>query len=189
MSRIGKLPINIPAGVTVTLKDNVVSVKGPKGELSQAVDPSIIVTIENNEITFAIDEANDIVEQKQKQAFHGLYRSLVNNMVVGVSEGYSKEMELVGVGYRVSNQGNLIEFNLGYTHAIFLQVPAEVKVETKSERNKNPYIKLESCDKQLLGLVCAKIRSFRKPEPYKGKGILYVGEQIRRKSGKSAGAK
>ena len=110
-------------------------------------------------------------------------------MVVGVSEGYSKEMELVGVGYRVSNQGNLIEFNLGYTHAIFLQVPAEVKVETKSERNKNPYIKLESCDKQLLGLVCAKIRSFRKPEPYKGKGILYVGEQIRRKSGKSAGAK
>ena len=189
MSRIGKLPINIPAGVTVTLKDNVVSVKGPKGELSQAVDPSIIVTIENNEITFAIDEANDTVEQKQKQAFHGLYRALVNNMVVGVSEGYSKEMELVGVGYRVSNQGNLIEFNLGYTHAIFLQVPAEIKVETKSERNKNPYIKLESCDKQLLGLVCAKIRSFRKPEPYKGKGIFYVGEQIRRKSGKSAGAK
>lgn len=189
MSRIGKLPINIPAGVTVTLKDNVVSVKGPKGELSQAVDPSIIVTIENNEITFAIDEANDTVEQKQKQAFHGLYRALVNNMVVGVSEGYSKEMELVGVGYRVSNQGNLIEFNLGYTHAIFLQVPAEIKVETKSERNKNPYIKLDSCDKQLLGLVCAKIRSFRKPEPYKGKGILYVGEQIRRKSGKSAGAK
>ena len=189
MSRIGKLPINIPAGVTVTLKDNVVSVKGPKGELSQAVDPSIIVTIENNEITFAIDEANDTVEQKQKQAFHGLYRALVNNMVVGVSEGYSKEMELVGVGYRVSNQGNLIEFNLGYTHAIFLQVPAEIKVETKSERNKNPYISLESCDKQLLGLVCAKIRSFRKPEPYKGKGILYVGEQIRRESGKSAGAK
>ena len=189
MSRIGKLPINIPAGVTVTLKDNVVSVKGPKGGLSQAVDPSIIVTIENNEITFAIDEANDTVEQKQKQAFHGLYRALVNNMVVGVSEGYTKEMELVGVGYRVSNQGNLIEFNLGYTHAIFLQVPAEIKVETKSERNKNPYIKLESCDKQLLGLVCAKIRSFRKPEPYKGKGILYVGEQIRRKSGKSAGAK
>ena len=189
MSRIGKLPINIPAGVTVTLKDNVVSVKGPKGELSQAVDPSIIVTIENNEITFAIDEANDTVEQKQKQAFHGLYRALVNNMVVGVSEGYSKEMELVGVGYRVSNQGNLIEFNLGYTHAIFLQVPAEIKVETKSERNKNPYIKLESCDKQLLGLVCAKIRSFRKPEPYKGKGILFKGEVMRRKSGKTAAAK
>ena len=189
MSRIGKLPINIPAGVTVSLKDNVVSVKGPKGELSQAVDPSIIVTIENNVITFAIDEANETVGLKQKQAFHGLYRSLVNNMVVGVSQGYKKEMELVGVGYRVSNQGNLIEFSLGYTHSIFLQLPPEVKVETKSERNKNPYISLESADKQLLGLICAKIRSFRKPEPYKGKGILYVGEQIRRKSGKSAGAK
>ena len=188
MSRIGKLPINIPAGVTVTLKDNVVSVKGPKGELSQAVDPSIIVTIADNVITFVIDE-NSEVEQKQKQAFHGLYRSLVNNMVVGVSEGYKKEMELVGVGYRVSNQGNLIEFSLGFTHSIFLQLPPEIKVETKSERNKNPYICLESADKQLLGLVCAKIRSFRKPEPYKGKGILYVGEQIRRKSGKSAGAK
>ena len=189
MSRIGKLPINIPAGVTVTLKDNVVSVKGPKGELSQAVDPSIIVTIENNVITFSIDEANDTVEQKQRQAFHGLYRALVNNMVVGVSQGYKKEMELVGVGYRVSNQGNLVEFVLGYTHSIFIQLPPEIKVETKSERNKNPYICLESADKQLLGLVCAKIRSFRKPEPYKGKGILYVGEQIRRKSGKSAGAK
>ena len=189
MSRIGKLPINIPAGVTVTLKDNVVSVKGPKGELSQAVDPSIIVTIENNVITFSIDEANDTVEQKQKQAYHGLYRALVNNMVVGVSQGYKKEMELVGVGYRVSNQGNLVEFVLGYTHSIFIQLPPEIKVETKSERNKNPYICLESADKQLLGLVCAKIRSFRKPEPYKGKGILYVGEQIRRKSGKSAGAK
>ena len=189
MSRIGKLPINIPAGVTVTLQDNVVSVKGPKGELSQVVDPSIIVTIENNEITFAIDEKNDTVENKQKQAFHGLYRALVNNMVVGVSQGYKKEMELVGVGYRVSNQGNLIEFALGYTHSIFLQLPKEITVETKSEKNKNPYICLESCDKQLSGLVCAKIRSFRKPEPYKGKGILYVGEQIRRKSGKSAGAK
>ena len=189
MSRIGKLPINIPAGVTISLKDNVVSVKGPKGELSQAVDPSIIVTIENNVITFAIDENNDTVETKQKQAYHGLYRSLVNNMVVGVSQGYKKEMELVGVGYRVSNQGNLVEFSLGYTHSIFLQLPPEVKVETKSERNKNPYIAIESADKQLLGLICAKIRSFRKPEPYKGKGILYVGEQIRRKSGKSAGAK
>ena len=189
MSRIGKLPINIPAGVTVTMKDNVVSVKGPKGELSQFVDPSIIVTIDNNTITFSIDENNDTVETKQKQAFDGLYRALVNNMVVGVSEGYKKEMELVGVGYRVSNQGNLVEFSLGYTHSIFLQLPPEIKVETKSERNKNPYICLESADKQLLGLVCAKIRSFRKPEPYKGKGILYLGEQIRRKSGKSAGAK
>jgi large subunit ribosomal protein L6 len=189
MSRIGKLPVNIPAGVTVTLKDNVVSVKGPKGELSQTVDPSIIVKLENNEVTFTIDEENDSVDNKQKQAFHGLYRALVNNMVVGVSQGYKKEMELVGVGYRVSNQGNLVEFVLGYTHSIFLQLPPEVKVETKSERNKNPYICLESADKQLLGQVCAKIRSFRKPEPYKGKGILFLGEQIRRKSGKAAGAK
>ena len=189
MSRIGKLPINIPAGVNVTLKDNVVSVKGPKGELSQAIHPSIIVNIENNEITFSIDESNDTVDTKQKQAFHGLYRALVNNMVVGVSTGYKKELELVGVGYRVSNQGNLMEFALGFTHSIFLQLPSEIKVETKTERNKNPYICLESCDKQLLGLVCAKIRSFRKPEPYKGKGILFLGEQIRIKSGKSAGAK
>ncbi|EHG21066.1 50S ribosomal protein L6 [Alloprevotella rava F0323] len=188
MSRIGKLPINIPAGVTVDVKDNVVTVKGPKGELSQTVNPAISVSLEEGQITFAINENSD-VDQKQKQAFHGLYRSLVNNMVVGVSEGYKKEMELVGVGYRVSNQGNLIEFSLGFTHSIFLQVPAEIKVETKSERNKNPYISLESCDKQLLGMVCAKIRSFRMPEPYKGKGILYIGEQIRRKSGKVAGAK
>ena len=188
MSRIGKLPINIPAGVTVTYQDNVVSVKGPKGELSQAIDPSINVSIVDNVISFSINEESD-VEQKQKQAFYGLYRALVNNMVIGVSEGYKKEMELVGVGYRVQNTGNLIEFNLGYTHAIFIQLPKEIKVETKSERNKNPYICLESCDKQLLGMVCAKIRSFRKPEPYKGKGILFVGEQIRRKSGKSAGAK
>ena len=188
MSRIGKLPINIPAGVTVTLQDNVVTVKGPKGELSQAVDPSIIVKIENGQVTFAIDE-NSEVEGKQKQAFHGHYRALVNNMVVGVTEMYKAEMELVGVGYRVENKGNVITFNLGYTHPIVIQLPNEVVVETKMERNKNPYICLSSCDKQLLGLVCAKIRSFRKPEPYKGKGILYLGEQIRRKSGKSAGAK
>ena len=189
MSRIGKLPINIPSGVTVDIKDNVVTVKGPKGELSETVNPSIKVSVEDGQIHFTIDEANDQVEAKQKQAFHGLYRALVNNMVVGVSEGYKKEMELVGVGFRVSNQGNLIEFSLGYTHPIFIQLPKEIKVETKTERNKNPYICLESCDKQLLGLVCAKIRSFRKPEPYKGKGILYIGEQIRRKSGKAAGAK
>ena len=188
MSRIGKLPIQIPAGVTVTLKDNVVSVKGPKGELSQWVDPSIQVIIEDGEVKFSIDEANE-TDIKQKQSFHGLYRSLVNNMVVGVSEGYKKTLELVGVGYRVSNKGNLIEFSLGYTHPIFLQLPAEVKVETKSERNQNPIITLETCDKQLLGLICAKIRSFRMPEPYKGKGILFQGEVIRRKSGKTAAAK
>lgn len=189
MSRIGKLPIAIPSGVTVSINDNnVVSVKGPKGELSQAVDPSIIVSVENNEILFTIDETSE-VEPKQRHSYHGLYRALVNNMVIGVSQGFKKEMELVGVGYRVSNQGNLMEFALGYTHSIFIELPAEIKVETKSERNKNPYICLESCDKQLLGMVCAKIRSFRKPEPYKGKGILFVGEKIRRKSGKSAGAK
>lgn len=189
MSRIGKLPINIPSGVNVDIKDNVVTVKGPKGELSQTVDSSIKVSVEDGHIHVTIDENNTTVETKQKQAYHGLYRALINNMVVGVSEGYKKEMELVGVGFRVSNQGNLMEFSLGYTHPIFIQLPKEIKVETKTERNKNPYICLESCDKQLLGQVCAKIRSFRMPEPYKGKGILYIGEQIRRKSGKAAGAK
>ena len=189
MSRIGKLPINIPAGVTVDIKDNVVSVKGPKGELSQFVHPSIMVKVENGQMTFEMDEANDTVWGKQIHAFHGLYRALVNNMVVGVSEGYKREMELVGVGYRVSNTGQIIEFALGYTHPIYLELPKEISIVTKSERNKRPYICLESCNKELLGLVCAKIRSFRKPEPYKGKGILYVGEVIRRKSGKSAAAK
>ena len=188
MSRIGKLPISIPAGVTVSQSNNVVTVKGPKGELTQYVDPSIKVNIADGQIVMEIDE-NGPVNYKQKQAFHGLYRSLVNNMVVGVSEGYKKELELVGVGYRVSNQGNLIEFTLGYTHPIFIQLPSIIKVETKSERNQNPQIILESCDKALLGLVCAKIRSFRKPEPYKGKGVLFKGEVIRRKSGKSASAK
>ena len=188
MSRIGKLPIAIPSGVTVEYKDGIVAVKGPKGEMSQKVDSSIKVNVADGHVTFEVDE-NSPVNIKQKQAFHGLYRSLVNNMVVGVSEGYKKVLELVGVGYRVSNQGNLIEFALGYTHPIFIELPAEVKVETKSERNQNPLLMLESCDKQLLGLICAKIRSFRKPEPYKGKGILFQGEVIRRKSGKTAAAK
>ena len=190
MSRIGKLPISIPAGVTVNYDEvsHVCTVKGPKGELSQWIDPSIKFNNADGHISFEIDE-NSPVNIKQKQAFHGLYRSLVNNMVVGVSAGYTKVLELVGVGYRVSNQGNIIEFALGYTHPIFIQLPKEIKVETKSERNKNPLIILESCDKQLLGQVCSKIRSFRKPEPYKGKGIKFVGEEIRRKSGKSAGAK
>ena len=188
MSRIGKLPISIPAGVTVTLNNGVVNVKGPKGELSQKVDSSIIVKVADGHVTFEVDE-NNPVNYKQKQAFHGLYRALVNNMVVGVSEGYKKVLELVGVGYRVSNQGNIIEFSLGYTHPIFIQLPNEVKVETKSERNQNPIVILESCDKALLGLICAKIRSFRMPEPYKGKGVLFQGEVIRRKSGKTAAAK
>ena len=188
MSRIGKLPIVIPSGVTVNLNEGVVTVKGPKGEMSQKVDSSIIVKIEDGQMVLEVDE-NSPVNYKQRNAFHGLYRSLLNNMVVGVSEGYQKVLELVGVGYRVSNQGNLIEFSLGYTHPIFIQLPSEVKVETKSERNQNPILILESCDKQLLGLICAKIRSFRKPEPYTGKGILFKGEVIRRTSGKSASAK
>ena len=184
MSRIGKLPIVIPSGVTVTLNDNVVTVKGPKGELSQAVKPEISVEVKDNEII--LTRSN---EEKQVKAYHGLYRALIHNMVVGVSEGYKKELELVGVGYRASNQGNIIELSLGYSHNIFIQLPPIVKVETKSERNKNPLILLESCDKQLLGEICSKIRSFRKPEPYKGKGIRFVGEVIRRKSGESASAK
>ncbi len=190
MSRIGKLPISIPTGVTVNFdeKTNIVTVKGPKGELSQEINPSIKMLNKDGHLFFEIDE-NSPVDSKQKQAFHGLYRSLVNNMVVGVSEGYSKTLELIGVGFRVSNQGNLVEFSLGYTHPIFIQLPKEVKVETKSERNQNPLIKIETCDKQLLGLICAKIRSFRMPEPYKGKGILFQGEVIRRKSGKTAAAK
>ena len=189
MSRIGKLPISIPAGVTVTLKDNVVTVKGPKGELTQFVNPAINVEIEAGQVVLKENENELLDNPKQRHAFHGLYRALINNMVIGVSQGYKKELELVGVGYRASNNGNIIDFSLGYTHSIIMQLPAEIKVETKSERNKNPLIILESCDKQLLGLVCAKIRSFRKPEPYKGKGIKFVGEEIRRKSGKSAGAK
>ena len=184
MSRIGKLPIQVPAGVTVTIKDSVVTVKGPKGELVQSVNPAIQVSIEAGVITLTRP-----TESKEHRAMHGLYRSLINNMVLGVSDGYKKELELVGVGYRVSNAGQLLDLSLGYTHNIFLQLPAEIKVETKSERNKNPLIILESADKQLLGQVCAKIRSFRMPEPYKGKGIKFGGEVIRRKSGKSAGAK
>ena len=185
MSRIGRMPITVPAGVEVSIAaGNVVTVKGPKGTLVQTLHPEMILEQEGN-----IIHVKRPSDDKAHCALHGMTRALLHNMVVGVSEGYKNEMELVGVGYRVSNQGNLVEFSLGYTHSIFLQLPPEIKVETKSERNKNPYICLESADKQLLGLVCAKIRSFRKPEPYKGKGILYLGEQIRRKSGKSAGAK
>ena len=182
MSRIGKLPISIPAGVAVSMKDNTVTVKGPKGELSQDVNPEIKVEIKDGEIT--LTRSND---EGPNRSMHGLYRSLINNMVIGVSQGYKKELELVGVGYRASNQGQVLEFALGFTHNIFMQLPKEIKVETKSERNQNPLVILESCDKQLIGQVCAKIRSFRKPEPYKGKGIKFVGEQIRRKAGKSAG--
>jgi len=182
MSRIGKLPIQVPAGVTVTIKDNAVTVKGPKGELKQDVNPEITVKFEDGVI-----EVSRPSDERQHRALHGLYRSLINNMVIGVSEGYKKEMELIGVGYRVSNTGQLLDFSLGFTHNIYMMLPPEIKVETKMERNKAPLIILESADKQLIGQVCAKIRSFRKPEPYKGKGIKFVGEVIRRKSGKSAG--
>lgn len=184
MSRIGKLPISIPAGVTVTVQDSVVTVKGPKGTLSQEINPNITVTVEGAELTVTRPD-----DEKLNRSLHGLYRALINNMVIGVSEGYKKTMELVGVGYRVSNQGQILEFALGYTHNIFLGLPAEIKVETKSERNQNPVVILESADKQLLGQVCAKIRSFRKPEPYKGKGVKFAGEILRRKAGKSAGKK
>ncbi|MDR1557453.1 MAG: 50S ribosomal protein L6 [Tannerellaceae bacterium] len=182
MSRIGKLPIQIPAGVTLTIKDNVVTVKGPKGELTQNVNPDIRISLEDGVLQLTRPG-----EEKSYRAMHGLYRSLINNMVIGVSAGYTKKLELVGVGYRVTNTGQVLDLSLGYTHNIYLQLPDEVKVETKTERNKNPLIILESADKQLIGQVCAKIRSFRMPEPYKGKGIRFVGEVIRRKSGKSAG--
>lgn len=190
MSRIGKLPINVPAKVTISYDDqqHIVTVKGPKGELTQWMDPSIKMEQQDGVLTLSIDE-NNPTETKQKQAYHGLYRALINNMVVGVSEGYTKELELVGVGYRVSNKGQRLELSLGYTHPIYMEIAPEVTVETKSERNQNPLITLSSADKQLLGQVCAKIRSFRKPEPYKGKGILFKGEIIRRKSGKTAAAK
>ena len=183
MSRIGKLPIAIPAGVTVTVDaENVVTVKGSKGTLTQAVNPIISVNVEGNIVH--VTRPND---EKESRSMHGLYRALIHNMVVGVSEGYKKTLELVGVGYRVENQGNLIQFALGYTHPIYLMLPPEVKVETKSERNQNPLVILESADKQLIGQICAKIRSFRKPEPYKGKGVKFQDEVIRRKAGKSAG--
>lgn len=181
MSRIGKMPISIPSGVTVTIKDNVVTVKGPKGELTQDVDARLKVTLEDGVLSF--ERSSD---EKEERSLHGLYRSLVNNMVIGVSEGYTKTLELVGVGFRASNEGQLLELSLGYSHPIFLLLPNEVKVETKMERNKAPLVTLSSADKQLLGQICAKIRTFRKIEPYKGKGVKFVGEYIRRKSGKSA---
>ena len=184
MSRIGKAPIAIPAGVTVEVKDHVVTVKGKNGSLEQVVNPDITVTVEEGHVH--VTRPSD---DREHRALHGLYRALIHNMVVGVSEGYRKEMELVGVGYRATANGQVLELSLGFSHAIYNKLPTEVKVEAKTERNKNPLIILTSDDKQLLGQVCAKIRSLRKPEPYKGKGIKFVGEVIRRKSGKTAGAK
>ena len=186
MSRIGKLPVSLPTGVSVQLCDgNVLKVKGPLGELSQKIDSDIKVIVEDNQIKFERP-----TDQPRHRSMHGLYRALVHNMVVGVSEGFSTQQELVGVGYRVALNGQLLSFSLGYSHEIQLMLPTEVKAEVPDVRKgENPRLVLKSCDKQLLGQVAAKIRSFRAPEPYKGKGIKFVGEVIRRKSGKSAGAK
>ena len=180
MSRIGNSPITIPEGVSVEIQPNLLTVKGKLGELSQSYD---LVSIEQSENTLTVKRVN---ESKTAKAKHGLYRSLFYNMVQGVSNGWSKELELVGVGYRANNQGQKLELALGFSHNIVFQIPVEVKVETVSEKGKNPIIKLMSLDKQLVGAIASKIRSFRKPEPYKGKGVKYVGEEIRRKAGKSA---
>ena len=183
MSRIGRKPVEIPSGVTVTLgKDNVVTVKGPKGELKENIDRDITVEVKDNTVEFSRP-----TDQIRHRAMHGLYRSLISNMVKGVTEGFKKELELVGVGYKAANQGNLLDLALGYSHNIVLEIPKELKVATIQEKGKNPIITLESIDKQLLGQVCAKIRSLRKPEPYKGKGVKFVGEVLRRKAGKAAG--
>ena len=185
MSRIGKAPINIPAGVTISVSDvNLVTVKGPKGELTQDVDTDIKISQEDGILT--VERPS---EQKRHKALHGLYRSLINNMVVGVTEGYKSEQELVGVGYRATNVGNTLDLVLGFSHHFVFELPKEIKVSTASEKGKNPVITLESIDKQLLGQVAAKIRSLRAPEPYKVKGVKFVGEVLRRKAGKSAAKK
>ncbi|MDC0570976.1 50S ribosomal protein L6 [Flavobacteriaceae bacterium] len=180
MSRIGNNPISVPEGVTIDIADSVITVKGKLGELTQEYS-GVIFNIEDNTLTV---ERNS--DKKEHKAKHGLYRALVNNMIYGVTQGWTKELELVGVGYRASNQGNKLDMALGFSHNIVLNIAPEVKVETVSEKGKNPIIKLTSFDKQLVGQVAAKIRGFRKPEPYKGKGIKFVGEEIRRKAGKSA---
>lgn len=185
MSRIGKLPVNLPSGVTVTVSpDNVVSVKGPLGTLSQKVDADITVTIEGDTIEFVRP-----TNQPRHRSMHGLYRSLVNNMVEGVSKGFETKQEFIGVGYKVEAKGQILEMSLGFSHDIYFELPAEVKAEVLAEKKGNPILTLKSNDKQLIGHVAAKIRSLRKPEPYKGKGIRFVGEEIRRKAGKSANAK
>ncbi|MDX2047355.1 MAG: 50S ribosomal protein L6 [Chitinophagaceae bacterium] len=183
MSRIGKKPVEVPKGVTVSVgNDNTLTVKGPKGELKQGIDRDIKVAVKDGEISFERP-----TDQIRHRAMHGLYRSLVSNMVKGVTDGYKKQMELVGVGYKASNQGNLLDLSLGFSHNIVFEVPKELKVTTAQEKGENPKIVLEGIDKQLIGQVAAKIRSLRKPEPYKGKGVKYTGEYIRRKAGKAAG--
>jgi large subunit ribosomal protein L6 len=183
MSRVGKKPIEIPAGVTVSVGgDNIVTVKGPKGTLTETIDRDIKVTVAENQVLIERP-----TEQIRHRAMHGLYRALVANLVKGVTEGYSKKLELVGVGYKAANQDNVLDLALGYSHNIIFEIPKELKVTTAQEKGQNPLITLEGTDKQLLGQVAAKIRSLRKPEPYKGKGVKYVGEFIRRKAGKAAG--
>lgn len=183
MSRIGKKPVTIPSGVTITVSaDNVVTVKGPKGQLSETIDRDITIEIKEGEL-----QVGRPTDQIRHRAMHGLYRSLIGNMVKGVTDGYEKKLELVGVGYKAANQGNILDLALGYSHNIIFEIPKELKVTTAQEKGQNPTITLESIDKQLLGQVCAKIRSLRKPEPYKGKGVKFAGEVLRRKAGKSAG--
>jgi large subunit ribosomal protein L6 len=185
VSRVGNLPISLPKGIDINItKGNLVTVKGPKGTLNEQLDPDITVKLSDGEMTFVRP-----TDQNRHKALHGLSRALVNNMIVGVTEGFSKKLELVGVGYRVSNTGNLLEIIIGYSHPIYFYVPDEVKVETKTEKGSNPMIILTSNDKQLLGQVAAKIRAYRKPEPYKGKGIKYSTEILRRKAGKTSGKK
>jgi large subunit ribosomal protein L6 len=185
MSRIGKLPITIPSGVVISVSpDNIVNVKGPKGELNQRVDKDILIEQEEN-----ILQIKRPTDQKRHKALHGLYRALIYNMIYGVTQGYKLEQELVGVGYRASNQGNVLDLVLGHSHHYVFDLPSDIKVSTTAEKGQNPKIILESIDKQLLGQVAAKIRSLRSPEPYKGKGIKFVGEQLRRKAGKSASKK
>jgi len=183
MSRIGKQPINIPNNVTVTVSENnIVTVKGPKGVLEQKIDPDITISLKDNEVN--VERPS---EQKRHRAMHGLYRSIIFNMVKGVSEGFELKQELVGIGYKATNQGQLLDLVIGYSHEVMVELPQEVSVVTLTEKGKNPIITLQSADKQLLGQVAAKIRSLRKPEPYKGKGIRFVGEIVRRKAGKTAG--
>jgi len=182
MSRIGKAPISLPSGVEINVsKGNLVTVKGPKGELTQQIDPEMEIAVENGEIS-----VKRPTEQKRHRAMHGLSRSLVANMITGVTDGFVKELELVGVGYRATNTGQLLELTIGYSHPIMFALPDEVKVTTAMEKGKAPVVRLESHDKQLLGEGANKIRSYRKPEPYKGKGIRFAGEEVRRKAGKSA---
>ena len=183
MSRIGKQPVILPKGVTVTVSaDNVLVVKGPKGELKQAVDRDIKIDLKDNQIEFTRP-----TDQIRHRALHGLYRALVYNMVKDVTDGYKRQLELIGVGFKASNQGNVLDLALGYSHNIIFEVPKELKLATSQEKGENPKITLEGTDKQLLGQVAAKIRSLRKPEPYKGKGVRYIGESVRKKAGKAAG--